>query len=203
LTNNPVPEDELTKTDDTFTDACKDEFGVRVYERALTLAKKRYEKGSDAGAHDIAMNVFLKFWSNPNEIMSSYEPEVYAAVSLSHRADDWRRTERIQRGEGARLTEINGRRVSSRAVESLDEFMSVDGYTSLGLADFDDVIINRVDLQKALKVLSEFQRLLILNVDFLGYSVVQVSESLGLGRPHCQREIQKARQMIRDFVTAA
>lgn len=185
------------------SDDGREEFGERVYERALTLAKNRFDRGSENIAHDIAMNVFFKFWENPEDVMSRYEPEVYAAVSINHRANDWFRSERIQRGEGARLNNIDGRLVAGREVISLNQ---IDDYTigsGRGRDDMDEIIVEYVDLKNAINVLTDIQRKLLFSVDVFGNSMVKTAEGLGLNRKFCQREIEKARAIVRDFVAAA
>ena len=178
-------------------------FGARVYSTAQGLARGRYERGTDNGAHDMAMLVFLQFWSDPKRWMASYSPEVFAAVSLRNRAEDWRRTERIQRGQGAHLVERDGQRVARRQMGSLDELTDRIGDITTSGHDFADAVAAQVDVRNALDMLSELQRTLVLSVDAEGYTVVEVAEALGKNRSYCQRELGKARNFIREYVVAA
>lgn len=178
-------------------------FGARVFSTAQGLARGRYERGTDNGAHDMAMLVFLQFWSDPTRWMATYTPEVFAAVSLRKRAEDWRRSERIQRGQGARLTERDGVRTAQRDVRSLDELTDRTGDITTNGHDFADSVAAQVDVQDALSMLSTLQRELVWRVDVEGYTVVEVAEALGKNRSYCQRELGKARNFIREYVIAA
>ena len=178
-------------------------FGARVYNTAQGLARGRFERGADNGAHDMAMLVFLQFWSDPKRWMASYSPEVFAAVSLRNRAEDWRRTERIQRGQGAHLVERDGQRVARRQMGSLDELTDRIGDITTNGHDFADSVAAQVDVRNALDMLSELQRTMVWSVDVEGYTVVEVAEALGKNRSYCQRELGKARDFIREYVVAA
>ena len=178
-------------------------FGARVFITARGLARGRYERGNDAGAHDMAMLVFLQFWSNPARWMATYTPEVFAAVALRKRAEDWRRSERIQRGQGAHLTERDGARVARREVGSLDELTDRIGDITTSGHDFADSVAAQIDVQDALSMLSSLQRTIVWCVDVEGYTVVEAAATLGKSRAYCQRELGKARQFIRDYVVAA
>jgi RNA polymerase sigma factor (sigma-70 family) len=178
-------------------------FGARVYNTAQGLARGRYERGTDNGAHDMAMVVFLQFWSDPKRWMASYSPEVFAAVSLRNRAEDWRRTERIQRGQGAHLVERDGQRVARRQMGSLDELTDRIGDITTNGHDFADAVAAQVDVRDALSMLTELQRTLVWSVDVEGYTVVEVAEALGKNRSYCQRELGKARNFFREYVVAA
>lgn len=178
-------------------------FGERVYITARNLARSRFEKGTDAGAHDMAMLVFLQFWANPQRWMATYTAERFAAVALSNRAEDWRRSERIQRGQGAHLAVRDGARVSRRQVDSLDELTERTGEVTRNGADIADAVADTVLLHDALALLTELQRTLVWAVEVHGYSVVEMARSLELSRPYCQRELGKARRFIHDFVVAA
>ena len=178
-------------------------FGARVYTTAQGLARARFERGTDNGAHDMAMLVFLQFWSDPKRWMASYTPEMFAAVSLRNRAEDWRRTERIQRGQGAHLVEREGQRVARREMGSLDELTDRIGDITTSGHDFADAVAAQVDVRNALDMLSELQRTLVWRVDVEGYTVVEIAEALGKNRSYCQRELGKAREFIREYVIAA
>ena len=178
-------------------------FGARVYTTARGLARGRFERGTDNGAHDMAMLVFLQFWSDPQRWMATYSPEVFAAVSLRNRAEDWRRTERIQRGQGAHLVERDGQRVARRQIGSLDELTDRIGDITTSGHDFADAVAAQVDVRNALSLLSLLQRTLVWRVDIEGYTVVEVSKELGKNRSYCQRELGKARDFIREYVIAA
>ncbi|MEX1218348.1 MAG: sigma-70 family RNA polymerase sigma factor [Acidimicrobiales bacterium] len=178
-------------------------FGERVYSTALRLAQARFERGSDAGAHDMAMLVFLQFWSNPSQYISSYSPEVFAAVSLRNRAEDWRRTERIQRGQGAHLVEFEGAKVARRDIGSLDDLTDRIGDITRDDHDVATAATVNVDVHHALALLSQLQRTLLWRVAAEGYSVVEVAKTLGLSRSYCQRQLGEARNAVRDYVVAA
>lgn len=178
-------------------------FGARVYRTAQGLARSRFERGTDNGAHDMAMLVFLQFWSDPTRWMATYSPEVFAAVSLRNRAEDWRRTERIQRGQGAHLVNRDGQLVARREMGSLDELTDRVGDITTSGYDFADAVAAQVDVRAALSLLSTFQRTLVWRVDVEGYTVVETARELDKNRAYCQRELGKAREFIREYVVAA
>ncbi len=178
-------------------------FGARVFITAQGLARGRYERGSDAGAHDMAMLVFLQFWSDPARWMATYTPEKFAAVSLRKRAEDWRRSERIQRGQGARIVERNGERSAQRDVGSLDEITEHIGETVSSCHDVAETATTTIIVNEALDMLTELQRELVWRVDVEGYTVVETSRHLDKSRAYCQRELGKAREFIREYVIAA
>ena len=63
-------------------------------------------------ADDIAQEVVVRFLAGPHRVMAAYPaPHIYASASTGSRAEDWRRAERAQRNEGARLViDAAGRR---------------------------------------------------------------------------------------------
>jgi len=178
-------------------------FGARVYTTAYRLAQARFERGSDAGAHDIAMLVFLQFWTNPARWMATYSADVFAAVALSNRAEDWRRSERIQRGQGAHLITRNGVAGARREMASFDAIAEHIGETVGSEHDVADSASTTVIVTEALMLLTELQRTLLWRVDHDGYTVVEAASDLGKSRAYCQRELGKARQTVREYVIAA
>ena len=178
-------------------------FGERVYISARELAQARFERGTDNGAHDMAMLVFLQFWADPKRWMASYTPEVFAAVALRNRAEDWRRSERIQRGQGAHMVERDGARVARREIGSLDVILEAFGDPTTDGHDVAEAATTSADVRDALALLSRLQRKVVWKVDVEGYTVVEVAKTLGFSRTYCQRELGKARQFIRDYVVAA
>jgi DNA-directed RNA polymerase specialized sigma24 family protein len=145
-----------------------------------------------------------QYWANPDQIMATYEPEVFANVAVDSRANDWRRTERVQKGEGARLYRtlddlaVPGRQVCS--IDSLEEFV-VDAATVS--ADIAQSTVDALQVQEALDLLDEHQRQLIVLVNFAGYTVVEAAPMVGLSRSYAQRRLGAARAAIIGYVIAA
>jgi len=155
-------------------------------------------------ADDIAQLVAAQFLANAEHIMANYKPEVFAAVAVRHRREDWRRSERIQRGQGAReITTADGTRRAARTVGSIDDTQFFTGDPTARSGDIADQAAAIIDVRAALELLDTRQRKLVWLVDVEGYTVSEAAATVGLTRVYAQRLLGAARQFIREYVTAA
>ena len=181
-------------------DSARTEYWIRVRAQIERIIHNRCHEGSD----DVEQMVAEQYWANPDQIMATYEPEVFANVAVDSRANDWRRTERVQKGEGARLYRtpdnlaVPGRQVCS--IDSLEEFV-VDAVTVS--SDIAQSTVDALQIQEALDLLDEHQRQLIVLVNFAGYTVVEAAPMVGLSRSYAQRRLGVARAAIISYVIAA
>ena len=159
------------------------------------LGAERY--GIDV-ADDLVQLVATQFWPRRAEYMANYAPEAFAAVALRSRADELRRSERIQRAEGARLHEgADGLRRPGREVVQLEAHVGAGG--ALPHADLDvagratDVVLVR----GALDQLPWRDRALVLLVDGGGYTVTEAADRVGLSRAYANRELTRIRAVLR------
>ncbi len=181
-------------------DIARTNYWIRVRAQVERIINNRCREGAD----DVEQMVAEQFLANPDHIMATYEPEVFANVAVDSRANDWRRTERVQKGEGARLYRtvddlaVPGRQVCS--IDSLEDF-AVDSFNVS--ADIAQSTVDSLQIQEALSCLDEQQRQLIVLVNFEGYTVVEAAPMVGLSRSYAQRRLGAAREKIISYVIAA
>ena len=181
-------------------DRARTEYWFRVRAQIERIIHNRCHEGSD----DVEQMVAEQFLANSEQIMATYEPEVFANVAVDSRANDWRRNERVQKGEGARLYRtsddlaVPGRQVCS--IDSLEEFV-VDALNVS--ADIAQSTVDALQFQEALDLLDEPQKQLVVLVDYEGYTVVEAAPMVGLSRSYAQRRLGAARSTIISYVIAA
>lgn len=171
---------------------------VRTTQR---LAARRY---GIAAADDIVQAVAEQFWARRATIMRSYTPEKFAAVAVRSRAEELRRSERIQRAEGARLFEAgDGLKRAGREVVQLEAHLAAGGALPHVGGDAAERAVERVTVTEALDELDERDRRLVLLVDGLGLTVAEAAEAVGLSRPYANRLLTRIRAELREAVGAA
>ena len=182
-------------------DIARTEYWIRVRAQVERIINARCREGSE----DVEQMVAEQFLANTEQIMAAYEPEVFANVAVRSRADDWRRTERIQKGEGARMYRDPaddlakpGRQVCS--IDSIDEAL-VDAV--IIAADAQQSTVDALEVREALTLLDENQRKLVFLVDVQGYTVVEAAPMVSLSRAYAQRRLGAARETIISYVIAA
>jgi len=124
---------------------------VAVYAAALfRQVLRRLARRTDLSVldrDDIAQDTVEQFLADPAGVMARYpQPHIYAAACAGSRAEDWRRRERAQRSEGARLVlDQGGRPAVARPVDTLSNVLPINGPKVSGgfelvdlLADFAD-----------------------------------------------------------------
>lgn len=165
------------------------------------LAAKRY---GIAAADDLVQRVAEQFWGRRGEYMANYAPEAFAAVALRSRAEELRRTERIQRGEGARLHEqADGLKKAGREVIQLEPYLESGGPLPHANHDVAARATDVVLMRDALNQLPMRDRTLVLLVDGYGWTVTEAADEVGLSRAYANRELSRIRAFLREAVRAA
>lgn len=198
-------ETEATQDNHSITLSPEFQEYLRLVSITATRLGRRFEgRGGNDRAEEISQMVVLQFLRDPQSIMARYQAEVFAAVAIRNRHEDWRRSERIQRGQGAReVTGADGLRRAARDVGSLEALTDTIGDLTRGGGDIADSVVTNVDVRAALLMLDIRKRSLVWFVDVEGYTVGEIAACLGLSRPYAQRLLGAARDFIRDYVTAA
>jgi len=177
------------------------EYLAVVVRTAQRLAARRY---GIAAADDIVQAVAEQFWPRRASIIARYSPETFAAVAVRSRAEELRRSERIQRAEGARLFETgDGLKKAGREVVQLEAHVESGGSLPSAAGDVAERALDRVVAQEALDLLDERDRRLVLLVDGLGLTVAEAAEVVGLSRPYANRQLTRIRAELREAVSAA
>ena len=169
---------------------------VVLKRRATLVAGRRH-------ADDVQQRVALQFFTDPHAVMRKFTPERFANVALRTRADDHRRSERIQRGEGARqVLDESGLRRSGREVVGLD---AIDpDHDRLGVDhDTVDRIADGERLRVALQLLDpRIARALVL-VEVHGHTVIEAAAMIGMSRAYVNRQLLAAKRLLAEVITAA
>lgn len=185
-----------------FTTYSTETYVAVVIRRAFAIA---YSKtGHQANADDISQIVAIQFLSDAENIMATYEPEVFAAVAVKNRSNDFNRSERVQTGSGARLhTNPDGTLRAGRKNVVL-ETITEHGETPLaGNVDFASDLIDSIDLREAIALLDPIDQQLVHDVFIEGFTVTDAAKRLGLGRTGASRRLSAARRVISGHVMAA
>jgi RNA polymerase sigma factor (sigma-70 family) len=176
---------------------------VEAYSQELVRAVRRHlARRRDVppfDADDIAMDAAEQFLAAPAAVMTRYpSPHRYAAACVSSRTEDWRRRERAQRCEGARLvTGPDGAPAVARPVGTLSSLAPSQAPAVPG--GFDTV--ERIaELRSALARLERTDRELVLQVDLLGYSVTDAAVRIGMSRAHASRRHSHALGLLATYV---
>ncbi|CAB4622717.1 unannotated protein [freshwater metagenome] len=173
-----------------------------VIRRAFTLALSK--TGHRADSDDIAQIVGIQFLSDADNIMATYEPEVFAAVAVKNRINDFHRTERVQTGSGARLHKDPDGTVRSGRKNVILETVTEHGEVPLaGHVDFASDLIDSIELLEAIALLDPIDQQLVRDVFIEGFSVTDAARRLGLGRSGASRRLTAARRVISGHVMAA
>lgn len=177
---------------------------MRYWSRVQAVLKRRAMRV--AGRHhadDVQQRVALQFFTDPHAVMRKFTPERFANVALRTRADDHRRTERIQRGEGARMIiGDDGLRRSGREVIGLE---AIDpDHDRLGIeGDTVDRIVGNEQLRIALQLLDpRIARALVL-VEVHGHTVIEAAAMIGMSRAYVNRQLSAAKRLLAEVITAA
>jgi RNA polymerase sigma factor (sigma-70 family) len=172
-----------------------------VVRTAHRIAARKY---GIAAADDIVQAVAEQFWPRRVSIMPRYTPETFAAVAVRSRAEELRRSERIQRAEGARLVEgPDGLKRASREVVQLEAHVEGGGALPQAGGDVAERAVDNVTAQEALDLLDERDRRLLVLVDGLGLTVGEAAEEVGLSRAYANRQLTRIRAELREAVSAA
>lgn len=172
-----------------------------VVRTAQRIAARKY---GIAAADDIVQAVAEQFWPRRASIMPRYSPETFAAVAVRSRAEELRRSERIQRAEGARLVEgPDGLKRAGREVVQLEAHVEAGGALPHASGDVAGRAVDTVTAQEVLDLLDERDRRLLVLVDGLGLTVSEAAEEVGLSRAYANRQLTRIRAELREAVSAA
>lgn len=177
---------------------------MAFWSRIDAVLRRRGRAVAGRDADDVTQRVAVQFFSDPWPIMSAYTPERFAHVALRSRADDHRRSERIQRGEGARLR-IDPATGLARAAREVSALESVDPDADhLGIdTDIEFRIACRDELREAMRLLDPPIATVLWLVAVEGWSVTDAAEQVGLSRPYVSRRLSAARRALAEVITAA
>ena len=164
-------------------------FTVAEYSAALNreVLRRLVRNGvSPIDAQDIAQDAVVVFLADPLGVMARYpKPHIYASACAGSRAEDFRRRERGQRSEGARLViEADGSSSVARPVDALAELLPANAPKVSGGYDVIDLL---TDFEAAFARLDPCDRQLVRLVDFEGWSVTDAADVIGLSRSHASR----------------
>lgn len=177
------------------------EYLAVVVRTAQRIAARKY---GIAAADDIVQAVAEQFWPRRASIMPRYSPETFAAVAVRSRAEELRRSERIQRAEGARLIEgPDGLKRAGREVVQLEAHVDAGGALPHAAGDVAERAVDTVTAHQALDLLDERDRRLVLLVDGIGLTVAEAAEAVGLSRAYANRQLTRIRAELREAVSAA
>lgn len=154
-------------------------------------------------ADDVIQRVAEQFVQDPTGYMLDYTPEKFAHVALRSRAEDHRRSERIQRGEGARLhVGADGLRRPGHEVGSIDVLDPESDH--LGADEgFEWGVVTNHELGDALRLLEPRIADLLILVAVQGFTVTEAAEQVELSRSYASRQLAAAKRLLAEVITAA
>lgn len=195
---------EARPTADGLADPTQDPVVMAFWSTVDAVLRRRAQVVAGQHADDVRQRVAVQFFTAPYVVMASYTPEVFANVALVSRAADHRRTERIQRGEGARLQRdpVTGVAHSARQVCGLE---AIDPESErIGIDDeFEFRLIQAAELRDALRILDpKIARILFL-VAVEGWTVTEAADHVGLSRTYANRRLSAAKALLAEMITAA
>lgn len=155
---------------------------------------------------DVAQIVVQQALTDLESIMERYPaPEAFAAAATRTRAEDWKRSERIQRGEGARLyaDPETGVKVPGRVVGHLED-QDVAAQVECAVAiDTETQALARVEVEAFLAHLGDRDRDLVLLTLLEGYSAKEAGEKWGLGGAQVRKIVARFRDHVEKLDMAA
>lgn len=173
-----------------------DEF-VMLVNTALVWKLRASYRLSKHDAEDAAAAAIIRLVPKVATVISAYpSAQVYALAVARSAAEDFQRTQRAQRGEGARLVadrDDPGRLQTKRSVVALDDSVA-------GPADPHDVerdVTTSSTLQQLLSGLEPRERWLIWAVEIGGYTVTDAAAVLGISREQASRGRSAIRARLR------
>lgn len=177
---------------------------MSYWSRVDAVLRRRAHVLAGQHADDVHQRVALQFFTAPHEVMAAYTPEVFANVALSSRAADHRRTERIQRGEGARLHRDPGTGLAHPAREVCGLDVVDPDREHIGADDeFEFRLLQAAELRDALRLLDPKIALILYLVAVEGWTVTEAAEHVGLSRAYANRRLSAAKTLLAEMITAA
>jgi DNA-directed RNA polymerase specialized sigma24 family protein len=177
-------------------------YAAELHRHAVRLLAIRHREVSYLDIDDVAQDVVVTFFGDPGSVMTRYpNPVAYASASVGSRLEDWRRRERAQRGEGARLTtDAGGQPCVKRRFEPLDD---LDLDRGLGGVDEASLVAGRLHAEELLATLEPREAALVRAVDIDGATVTEACTALGLTRSHASRIRTAALERLGDELGGA
>jgi len=187
-----------------LSDVTHDPVVMAFWNRVDTELHRRARRVAGQHAEDVRQRVAVQFFSDPYRIMATYTPERFANVALGCRAADHRRTERIQRGEGARqqFDEITGLARSAREVCGLEAVDHEGGRFGTD-DDLEFRAVTAGELRDALRLLEPRIAELLWLVAVEGWTVTEAAGHIGLSRAYANRRLSAAKVLLAEVITAA
>jgi len=180
-------------------------YAIAVYREVVRIQGRRRQL---ADADDIAQTIVERFLADAAWLMSRYpDPITFARATAANGATSHDRTQRSQRGEGARLViDADGRRRPARQVVSGSAAVGGSGPSMLeavrsrGDPVEDEVIEQLVCnalLQRCVTGLRADDVELVYRVHGLGETVVEIARSRGRRREAISRRLSHTHRAIR------
>lgn len=161
---------------------------VHLVRTALVRKLRSSYRFSRHDAEDAAAAAVLRLVPKVTDIAAAYpSAQAYAGAVVRNAAEDHRRSQRAQRGEGARLvtnvTVGQQRRTTKRTVVRYDTEFEKYAHP----ADVADEVTTSVDVQAVLSHLTPTHRWLVQAIAIDGYTVREAARALGISREHASR----------------
>ena len=187
--STPTPRPGVSERRARAAQARRDAYCDAVYREALRLATGR--RGLEAD--DVAQDVVLKVLLNPKKVMAEYpDPETFARAATKHTGYDWRRSESIQRGEGAR----GGRQVMS--LDLLTKTVKEDSRELGYSVDPAEVALGIVGAQEILgHVDDDIQRATLVRTAVFNDRVTEVAKDEDVDHSNVSRRISQTTKHVR------
>ena len=193
----PRPKEIVAKTPASFSSSSTP-WSISSYSSAVLSEATRVAEAQKWGhmASDVASEVVVKFFSDPEGIMANYpDPIVFARAVTKTTGIDYRRKVAAQRGEGAR----QGRKVVS-GDSSDDERSPYSESAEYAVADFADDVASRLDVAYRLEQIElgipadEFEALYLTEV--LGLTDAEAGHLVGVRRECINRRKNRAKSRL-------
>lgn len=165
---------------------------VETYVKYLSVEAVRLAGKAKIGRehrHDVAQNVFLKFWSDPTYWMMKFpHPADFARAVTGNKGKDFQKSERAQRGEGAELRKEGGtkRKVVGFHRPDGDEFDVADPSASV-----EEIVIGAAAAGDILNHLDDTDALIVEMAVIDGASDSEIADDLGYTRETVNRRKNK------------
>jgi DNA-directed RNA polymerase specialized sigma24 family protein len=166
---------------------------------------------SSFDADDIAQEIVVRFLADADAVMAAYTPVAYAAASVADRTEDWRRSQRTQRCEGARTrVDADGSVVVKREVVALEEARSSGAGERPGSSRSAEALVttdvervgDRLALSGARAGLDPEDRWLLVRIGAEGHTVTEVARMTRRPREHVSRRYNAARRRAAELLMA-
>ncbi|MFZ9040509.1 MAG: hypothetical protein ACO225_02395 [Ilumatobacteraceae bacterium] len=188
-----------------------DQFSVWLSQLELECRRLLSHSGRPLADHDDIVSIVVSHaWEKGTCLMDAYpSATLYARVRVPHAAESFYRTNRAQRGEGARLRRsADGDVAAGRTVVSIDATPSL-GSTAVAIDGPEDQVVDAIgvadtieDVLRALVgVVPDEDIVAYVLVHAHGWTVVDVAGRAGIARETACRRIGRVRRAIERYIT--